>query len=74
VQLRVQQLLSKPEEKGIRAFSSFFFTLNLPNHEAMDVSVSKATSTLTSTQRASCENSFEHKPTNNQLITEAQTS
>jgi hypothetical protein len=28
---------------------AFFFTLNLPNHRAMDVSVSKATSTLTST-------------------------
>jgi hypothetical protein len=33
----------KPEEEGIRAFSSFFFSLNLLNHEAMDVSVSKVT-------------------------------
>jgi hypothetical protein len=28
---------------------SFFFALSLPNHKAMDVSVSKAPSTLTST-------------------------
>jgi hypothetical protein len=49
VQLRVQKLLDSPGRRRLKGFFAFFFTLKLPNHEAMDVSVSKATSTLTRT-------------------------